>query len=454
MQAADLGLAASLGTAEVTVRRHLKVAFFSTGDELISVGKPLEEGQIYDSNRYTIYGMLSRLGVSITDYGVVPDDPEQLEATLLKAASDHDVVMTSGGVSVGEADYMKALLKKHGQVLFWKINMKPGRPLAYGKINNAHYFGLPGNPVSAMVTFYQFVRLALLSLMGNTPQPAPLFKVESTQAIKKAKGRTEFQRGVLLEEGGVWKVKPLPNQGSGILSSMSIANCFIVLAEEIGNCEPGTVVDKKPRQLIEIELQKPTPPAPVVEPLPAIDIPEPVKPKPPKPVKKKVKPIKPKPIKKKEAPLPIEPPAEITPPPVVEEVIAIEPTSQKAPEIVVPEPTPAPIEPPPPQPSQADRDNALNAYSNQLGRAIAKHKSYPKLAQRRGWQGTVLLNIKVDGNGNVLSAVVSKSSGHNSLDKRALKMVEKASPFPAPPTLLQGDSFNISVPVVFKLTDG
>lgn len=243
MQAADLGLAASLGTAEVTVRRHLKVAFFSTGDELVSVGKPLEEGQIYDSNRYTIYGMLSRFGVSITDYGVVPDDPEQLEATLLKAASDHDVVMTSGGVSVGEADYMKALLKKHGQVLFWKINMKPGRPLAYGKINNAHYFGLPGNPVSAMVTFYQFVRLALLSLMGNTPQPAPLFKVESTQAIKKAKGRTEFQRGVLLEEGGVWKVKPLPNQGSGILSSMSIANCFIVLAEEIGNCEPGTVVD-------------------------------------------------------------------------------------------------------------------------------------------------------------------------------------------------------------------
>jgi molybdopterin molybdotransferase len=246
MQSADLGLVASLGIAEVLVHRHLKVAFFSTGDELVSVGKPLQEGQIYDSNRYTIYGMLSKLGVKITDFGVVPDDPKLLEETLIKAAKNNDVVMTSGGVSVGEADYMKSLLKQHGQVLFWKINMKPGRPLAYGKVGDAHYFGLPGNPVSTMVTFYQFVRLALLSLMGNKPKPAPMFQVESTEAIKKAKGRTEFQRGVLFESDGFWKVKPLPQQGSGILSSMSEANCFIVLGEEIGSCEAGTIVNVQP----------------------------------------------------------------------------------------------------------------------------------------------------------------------------------------------------------------
>lgn len=243
MQAADLGLIASLGIAKVVAFRRIKVAFFSTGDELVSVGKPLEQGQIYDSNRYTIYGMLSQLNVQISDLGVVPDKPELLEATLLKAAKEHDAVMTSGGVSVGEADYMKALLSKHGQILFWKINMKPGRPLAYGKVGNAHYFGLPGNPVSAMVTFYQFVRQALLALMGSEAKPFPTFQVECTEAIKKAKGRTEFQRGILFEENNQWKVRPLPNQGSGILSSMSQANCFIVLGEDIGPCEAGTKVN-------------------------------------------------------------------------------------------------------------------------------------------------------------------------------------------------------------------
>jgi molybdopterin molybdotransferase len=243
MQAADLGLAASLGIAEVIVYRALKVAFFSTGDELVSVGTPLSHGQIYDSNRYTIFGMLKRMGVQITDLGVVPDQPDLLEATLLKAANENDVVITSGGVSVGEADYMKALLGKHGQVLFWKINMKPGRPLAYGKVNDAHYFGLPGNPVSTMVTFYQFVRQALMVLMGSTAKPFPMFQVECTEPIKKAKGRTEFQRGLLFFDHGEWKVKPLPNQGSGILSSMSKANCFIVLPENAGNCESGHIVN-------------------------------------------------------------------------------------------------------------------------------------------------------------------------------------------------------------------
>jgi molybdopterin molybdotransferase len=247
MKPADLGLVASLGIAKVVVFRPLKVAFFSTGDELISVEKPLATGQIYDSNRYTIFGMLSRLSVTVSDLGVVPDKPELLEATLIKAASENDVVITSGGVSVGEADYMKALLAKHGQVLFWKINMKPGRPLAYGKVqgsngHSAHYFGLPGNPVSAMVTFYQFVRDALLSLMGATAKSIPMLKVECTEPIKKATGRTEFQRGILYDDAGVWKVKPLPNQGSGVLSSMSAANCFIVLDDTVGNCEAGKLV--------------------------------------------------------------------------------------------------------------------------------------------------------------------------------------------------------------------
>ena len=243
MHPADLGLIASLGIGEVSAYRPLKVAFFSTGDELISVGKPLETGQIYDSNRYTLFGMLSRLGVAISDLGVVPDKPDLLETTLLKAASENDVVITSGGVSVGEADFMKALLAKHGQVLFWKINMKPGRPLAYGKVGASHYFGLPGNPVSAMVTFYQFVSEALLTLQGATPKPLPMFKVECTESIKKATGRTEFQRGVLFDDVGVWKVKPMPNQGSGVLSSMSAANCFIVLDETVGNCAAGEMVN-------------------------------------------------------------------------------------------------------------------------------------------------------------------------------------------------------------------
>lgn len=246
MKPADLGLVASLGIGEVSVYRPLKVAFFSTGDELVSVGDPLGLGQIYDSNRYTLHGMLSRLNMQISDLGNVPDDPKLLEKILLEASQNNDVVITSGGVSVGEADYMKALLAKHGQVLFWKINMKPGRPLAYGKIKAAHYFGLPGNPVSAMVTFYQFVQPALQAISGAAYRPVPFFNVICTESIKKATGRTEFQRGILFEDmqdGLVnWKVKPLPNQGSGVLSSMSAANCFIVLDETVGNCEAGTTV--------------------------------------------------------------------------------------------------------------------------------------------------------------------------------------------------------------------
>lgn len=244
MQPADLGLLASLGVAEVKVYRKLKVAFFSTGDELVAIGKPLASGQVYDSNRYTLYGMLTRLGVEIIDLGAIADDPLQLEKTLLNAAAQADAIITSGGVSVGEADYMKELLSKHGQVMFWKIAMKPGRPLAYGKVGHAHYFGLPGNPVAVMVTFYQFVREALLTLMGHpVTNPLPMFEVECTAPIKKLTGRTEFQRGILYTDAaGTWKVKPTGAQGSAILSSMSLANCFIVLDEKTGNLDAGAMV--------------------------------------------------------------------------------------------------------------------------------------------------------------------------------------------------------------------
>lgn len=246
VQPADMGLLASLGIAEVQVYRRLKVAFFSTGNELVSVGQPLQAGQIYDSNRYSLWGMLQALGIDVHDLGNVADDPDTLEKMLLEAAKNHDVVITSGGVSVGEADFMKQLLAKHGQVLFWKINMKPGRPLAYGKIGQAHYFGLPGNPVSTMVTFHQFVQEALKRLMGTSTLNTPTFKVECVSPIKKAPGRTEFQRGILFKDGANWKVKTTGEQGSGILSSMSQANCFIVLDEQSSSVAAGSVVDVQP----------------------------------------------------------------------------------------------------------------------------------------------------------------------------------------------------------------
>jgi molybdopterin molybdotransferase len=244
MRPAELGLIASLGLAEIKVFRRLKVAFFSTGNELTSIGQELESGQVYDSNRYTLYGMLMRLGVEIIDMGVIRDDPVLLERALLKASANADVILTSGGVSVGEADYMKQLLEKLGQVVFWKIAMKPGRPLAYGKVGNAHYFGLPGNPVSVMVTFYQFVREALLVLMGQpNPPPSPLLNATCTAPIKKNTGRTEFQRGILsADQNGVWQVAPTGAQGSGILRSMSEANCFIVLDESVGDVPAGATV--------------------------------------------------------------------------------------------------------------------------------------------------------------------------------------------------------------------
>jgi len=242
---AELGMIASLGIGEVTVYRKVRVAFFSTGDELKSIGTSLAAGEIYDSNRYTLYGMLARLDCDVMDMGVVEDVPEKLERAFATAAQSADVVITSGGVSVGEADFVKQLLDKLGEVLFWKIAMKPGRPLAYGKISEAHFFGLPGNPVSVMVTFYQFVRDALLVLQGQREvAPLPTFKVSLSAAIKKAPGRTEFQRGILSPDGaGGWTVRTTGDQGSGILSSMSQANCFIVLGSDTGNVAAGELVD-------------------------------------------------------------------------------------------------------------------------------------------------------------------------------------------------------------------
>jgi molybdopterin molybdotransferase len=242
---AELGMIASLGLGEVSVYRKLRVAFFSTGDELKSIGTTLAAGEIYDSNRYTLYGVLTRLGCEVIDMGVVPDVPEALERAFASAAQAADVVITSGGVSVGEADYVKQLLDKLGEVLFWKIAMKPGRPLAYGKIGNAHFFGLPGNPVAVMVTLYEFVRDALLILQGQREiQPLPTFKVPLAAPIRKAPGRTEFQRGMLAPDGaGGWTVRTTGDQGSGILSSMSQANCFIVLGTETGNVAAGELVD-------------------------------------------------------------------------------------------------------------------------------------------------------------------------------------------------------------------
>ena len=243
VRAAELGLIASLGIGELSVKPKLRVAFFCTGDELASIGSPLKEGEIYDSNRYTLHGMLATLGVQAIDMGVVRDDPALLESAFIKASASADAIITTGGVSVGEADFVKQLMAKLGEVLFWKIAMRPGRPMAFGKVGNAFLFGLPGNPVAVMVTFYQFVRDALLHLQGRTDDyTIPLLKVPSATPIRKVAGRTEYQRGVIFMDNGAWKVRTTGQQGSGVLRSMSEANCFIVLEHERGKVEAGELV--------------------------------------------------------------------------------------------------------------------------------------------------------------------------------------------------------------------
>jgi molybdopterin molybdotransferase len=244
---AEMGLLASLGFSDVEVYRKLKVALFSTGDELQQPGTPLAPGQIYNSNRYSLLGMLGELGVEIIDMGTIRDDKASLKVALLDAAARADVIITSGGVSVGEADYIKQLLAEIGEVAFWKIAMKPGKPLAYGKIGTCHFFGLPGNPVAVMVTFQQFVRDALRILMGQHPKLTLEFQAVCTSSIRKSPGRTEFQRGILSQgKNDEWIVHTTGAQCSGMLSSMSKANCFIVLPASQGNIESGSAVRVQP----------------------------------------------------------------------------------------------------------------------------------------------------------------------------------------------------------------
>lgn len=267
---AALGLLASLGLATVSVYRKVRVAYFSTGDEILSLGEPPREGAVYDSNRYTVFGLLTRLGCKVIDMGVVRDEPALLEAAFVDAASRADAIITSGGVSVGEADYTRAMMKKlaadSGGVAFWRIAMRPGRPMAVGRIssknerklnssrhdissasyqnNSAILFGLPGNPVAVMVTFLAFVRPALLRMMGSTVQQSPLLKAHSTEAIRKKPGRTEYQRGTVSSAAdGTLRVKTTGNQGSGVLSSMVQANGLIVLHHDQTSVAIGDEVD-------------------------------------------------------------------------------------------------------------------------------------------------------------------------------------------------------------------
>jgi molybdopterin molybdotransferase len=247
LRPADLGLLASLGIDKVSVRRRLRVAFFSTGDELRSIGEPLDDGCVYDSNRHTVRGMLTRLGCEAIDLGVVRDDPAALEAALRAGCERADAIITSGGVSAGDADYTAQMMARLGEVMFWKLAMRPGRPMAFGRIasngHSAYLFGLPGNPVAVMISFHFFVRDALLRLMGAVVQPLPQMRAVAQTPIRKKPGRTEYQRGILSgDAGGLPQVRITGSQGSGILRSMSEANCIVVLPHDQGSVAAGDEV--------------------------------------------------------------------------------------------------------------------------------------------------------------------------------------------------------------------
>jgi len=248
LQPADLGVIASLGLAHVEVWRRLRVAFFSTGDELRQVGTALARGQIYDSNCYTLWGMLQRLGVELHDLGVVPDQRQAVRDALARAATLGDAVITSGGVSVGAADFVKETLETLGQVEFWKIAVRPGRPFAFGRLGTAAFFGLPGNPVSVMVTFQQLVVPALRRMMGERAPVAGLRLYARCEShLRKRPGRVEFQRGVLARDGdGVLVVSSTGLQGSHVLTSMSTSNCYIVLPMDTSSVAPGDLVEVEP----------------------------------------------------------------------------------------------------------------------------------------------------------------------------------------------------------------
>lgn len=247
LRPADLGLVASLGIAEVPVMRRLRVAFFSTGSELRSIGETLDAGCVYDSNRYTVFGMLRRLGIDVIDLGAVKDDEAALEHALRQGCENADAVITSGGVSVGEADFTKTMMARLGEVAFWQIAMRPGRPLAFGRITSAGrsalLFGLPGNPVAVMATFYHLVRDTLLAMMGAAVAPLPLLQVRSAQPLRKRAGRTEYLRGILRHaHDGQPEVVLTGDQGAGILRSMSEANCFVVLHHDQADVRAGEPV--------------------------------------------------------------------------------------------------------------------------------------------------------------------------------------------------------------------
>ena len=240
IHAADLGVLASTGTARIRVYRKPRVAFFSTGDELRPIGEALHTGEIHDSNRYSLHGMLGELNVDILDLGIVRDDQQSLRAAFNEASSNADIVITTGGVSVGEADLVKDIVEETGEINLWKIAMKPGRPIAFGRTGDAAFFGLPGNPVSVMTSFYQFVVPAIQRLSGQGNHTPLTFRVTCDTVLRKRPGRFEFQRGVLsMNKAGVLTVSATGKQGSGILTSMSRANCLILLDEECDGIKPG-----------------------------------------------------------------------------------------------------------------------------------------------------------------------------------------------------------------------
>ena len=245
---AELGLLASLGLDNVTVVRKLKVALFSTGDELRSAGEPIDDGSVYDSNRFTLMGMLTRLGAQVQDKGIIRDNRNAVRDAVLSASTEADVIITSGGVSTGEADYVQEVLDEQGHLGFWRVAIKPGRPLAFGRLGKALFFGLPGNPVAVMVTFYQLLHYALSRMMGEShPLLSPVVKVRCTTKLSKKSGRTEFYRAILeTNDEGETTVRKTGRQGSGVLHSMSEANCFIILPDDCDTVHPGTLVDVQP----------------------------------------------------------------------------------------------------------------------------------------------------------------------------------------------------------------
>ncbi len=247
---ADLGLLASQGIGEVTVVRRPRVVFFTTGDELVPVGQPLQPGQIHDSNRYTLRALLSRYPVDFLDYGVIADTEDAVRTALNQAGAHADLILTTGGVSVGDADFVSRLLQREGNVGFWKVAMKPGRPLAFGHFGRARFLGLPGNPVSVMATFSLFVRPALLRLCGTTPEPPWTLHARLVEDLRKNPGRTEFQRGILAQENGEWTVRSTGGQGSHQLRSMSLANAYIVLPRDSRGATAGETVEVIPFQSV------------------------------------------------------------------------------------------------------------------------------------------------------------------------------------------------------------